>query len=134
MNGGAGLNLLLATIDDTVNRARDSGDGELAPLAAQLSNAFERIRAVTRTLHGSGDIDLTLANASIYLEAVGHAVLAWIWLEQMLAAHGKQGDFYEGKRQAGRFFFRWELPRIYPQLDLLESLDNTTLNMDPAWF
>ena len=44
------------------------------------------------------------------------------------------GDFYDGKRQAGRFFFRWELPRTGPQLDLLESLDTTTLDAQPAWF
>ena len=61
-------------------------------------------------------------------------VLAWVWLEQLLAADGRTGDFYDGKRQAGRFFFRWELPRTGPQLDLLESLDTTTLDAQPAWF
>jgi len=124
----------LGTLRATIERAQASDDAELAKLAQQLTAALTRIEAVTRTLHGAGDIGLTLANASAYLEAVGHAVLAWIWLEQMLAAHGKSGDFYDGKRQAGRFFFRWELPRIYPQLDLLESLDNTTIAMADAWF
>ena len=61
-------------------------------------------------------------------------VLAWIWLEQFLAAAGKDGDFYEGKRQAARYFFRFELPKTGPQFDLLASLDRTTLEMEDAWF
>jgi acetyl-CoA dehydrogenase-like protein len=60
--------------------------------------------------------------------------MAWIWLEQFLVADGLSGDFYDGKRQAARFFFRYELPRTAPQLDLLEQLDRTTLEMRDGWF
>ena len=77
---------------------------------------------------------VALADAAVYLE-VGRAtlVVAWLWLEQLLAADGKAGDFYDGKRAAGRYFFGWELPRTGPQLDLLDSLDTTLLDVDPAW-
>jgi hypothetical protein len=51
-----------------------------------------------------------------------------------LAATGQTGDFYDGKRQAARYFFRYELPKTAPQLDLLESLDRTTLEMRDPWF
>ena len=44
------------------------------------------------------------------------------------------GDFYDGKRQAARYFFRYELPKTAPQLDLLESLDRTPLEMRETWF
>lgn len=134
MQGGAGFELLVGTLRATGARARDTGDAELRRFGDALDAAVERIVGVTRTLHGSGDVGLALANASVYLEAVGHAVLAWIWLEQMLAAHGKSGDFYDGKRQAARYFMRWELPKIQPQLDLLQSLDTTTLEMADPWF
>ena len=77
---------------------------------------------------------VTLANSSLYLEAVGHVVVAWIWLQQMLAAHGRTGDFYDGKRAAARYFFRYELPRTGPQFVLLERLDRTTLDMRPDWY
>ncbi len=60
--------------------------------------------------------------------------IAWMWLEQFLAADGHAGDFYDGKRQAARYFFRYELPKTVPQLDLLESLDRTTLEMRDSWF
>ncbi len=133
MNGGAGLQALAGAMDATIARGRDTG-GELAELAGQLQESSERIAKTTAAVWSAGDIEVSLANASTYLEAVGHVVLAWIWLEQLLTADGKDGDFYEGKRQAGRYFFRVELPRTGPQLALLESLDTTSLDTQASWF
>ena len=93
-----------------------------------------RIGEAPAAVWSDGDPERALANASAYLEVVGHAVLAWIWLEQALAAAGKTGDFYDGKRQAARYFFHWELPKVEPQLDLLIRRDDTTLEMRDAWF
>jgi alkylation response protein AidB-like acyl-CoA dehydrogenase len=132
MHGGAGLQLLAATMGRTIAGATQAG-GELADLAAQLQESSERIATTTKAVWGAGDLEVSLANASVYLEAVGHVVLAWIWLEQLLAADGQSGDFYEGKRQAGRYFFRWELPRTTAQFALLETLDTTTLDTSPDW-
>ena len=132
MDGGSGLKLLGETVMATVARA--SGDGELAPYSEALAEAMGRIGAATATVWQDGDPERALANASTYLEAVGHAVMAWIWLEQALAAAGKTGGFYDGKRQAARYFFRWELPKIGPMLDLLVSKDDTTLAMQDRWF
>ncbi|MCP3787984.1 acyl-CoA dehydrogenase [Micromonospora sp. A3M-1-15] len=139
MRGGAGLELLLETIRATVTRAWKA-EGEAAELAGRLGAAVDRIAVVTRRLHGAGDPELALANASVYLEAVGHVVIAWMWLEQLLAVEalgdpdGPDADFLAGKRQAARYFFRYELPRTGPQFDLLESLDRTTLDTREAWF
>jgi alkylation response protein AidB-like acyl-CoA dehydrogenase len=132
MQGGAGLALLLRTLTATVDRAAAAG-GEAAELAAALRAVLDRLPTTTATLFSTGDVEVALANATVYLEAVGHVVLAWTWLEQLLACEGRTGDFYDGKRQAARYFFRWELPRTGPQLDLLESLDTTTLDTRPAW-
>ena len=128
--GGAGLALLAATIEATVARATSP---ELAPLGAQLQAVLDRVVEVTATLWGSGDVEVALANASVYLEVVGHLVVGWTWLEQALAAEGRTGDFYDGKRAAAQFFARYELPRTGPQLDLLASLDRTTLDVRDAW-
>jgi hypothetical protein len=128
MQGGAGLALLASTIGETVSRAGDH------PFAAQLTAAVDRVVEVTQTLWGTGDPALALANASVYLEAVGHVVVAWMWLEQLLACEGREGDFYDGKRAAAEYFFAWELPKTGPQLDLLASLNRTTLDMRDAWF
>jgi hypothetical protein len=129
MQGGAGLTLLAATIEATCARATD-----YPAYAAALRSTVARIVEVTQKVWGAGDVALSLANASVYLEAFGHAVIAWMWLEQTLAAHGKDGDFYEGKRRAAQYFFQWELPRTGPQLDLLASLDRTTLDMEDRFF
>jgi alkylation response protein AidB-like acyl-CoA dehydrogenase len=128
MRGGAGLELLLTTVRGTIARA----DG-YPEYAAALESALVRIEKTTTTLHAAGDPDVTLANASVYLEAVGHVVTAWIWLEQLLAVDARDGTdgggpFADGKRAAARYFFRFELPRTGPQFDLLDSLDTTTLD------
>jgi len=103
-------------------------------MAARLNVVVQRLVAVTAGMFAAGDLDAALANSAIYLEAFGHVVIAWIWLEQLLAAQGRTGDFFDGKRQAARYFFFYELPKTGPQLDLLESLDRTTLEMQPSWF
>ena len=43
-------------------------------------------------------------------------------------------DFYRGKLQACRYFFTGNCRRSQPQLDLLASIDTTTLDMQDAWF
>ncbi|CAG4909149.1 acyl-CoA dehydrogenase [Paraburkholderia gardini] len=134
LDDGAALRALVATIARTVTRASDCTDTEWQRAGETLNQKWSRIVTATQRLWSAGDPRVTLANASVYLEAFGHAVLAWIWLDQALVAHGKAGDFYDGKRAAARYFLRWELPKIDAQLDLLESLDTTTLDMKDAWF
>jgi alkylation response protein AidB-like acyl-CoA dehydrogenase len=129
MQGGAGLVLLAETIEATCARATT-----YPALAAALRGTVQRVVEVTQKVWGAGDVALSLANATPYLEAVGHTVIAWMWLEQLLAAEGKDGDFYEGKRRAAQYFFAWELPKTGPQLDLLASLDRTTLDMEDRYF
>jgi alkylation response protein AidB-like acyl-CoA dehydrogenase len=132
---GALMRAVAGEVAATVAAAR--AVGQLADYADALAAAWARIDTVTRQLYGASDLNITLANASLYLEAVGHAVLAWIWLEQALAAvrgTDRDADFYQGKLQACRYFYTWELPKIGPQLDLLGRLDTTTLDMRAEWF
>ena len=132
-DSGANLLALGAAMSATVAAGRDLG-GNPAEMADQLDSIWVRLTGVTAGMFSSGEIDAALANSVVYLEAFGHIVIAWIWLEQILAAEGRNGDFYDGKRQAARYFFRYELPKTAPQLDLLESLDRTTLEMRDSWF
>jgi alkylation response protein AidB-like acyl-CoA dehydrogenase len=133
LDDGAGLKALLAAIESTVAKA-SSLNAEAIGYAQALSQAAATLASATATLWAAGDRAVTLANSSIYLEAAGHIVIAWMWLEQWAAADGKTGSFYDGKRQAARYFFRYELPTVWPQFDLLASLDRTTLDTDPQWF
>lgn len=132
-SGGASLQALAARIEGTVARASELG-GEPADHATALAAAVARLGEVTTALAGLGDPARTLANATVYLEAAGHVVVAWMWLEQLVAVGHGEGDFYEGKRAAARYFFRWELPKVAAMLDLLDAGDTTTLDMQPGWF
>lgn len=141
IENGAAMQLLAQRIQVTLDRARSNGDTADAAHASALEAAFRRLAEVTRTLWSAGDPAVTLANASMYLEAFGHVVLAWIWLEQALVARAalvqagaQDADFYRGKLAAAQYFFAWELPKTAPQFDLLASLDRTTLDVQDAWF
>ncbi|MEV4274961.1 acyl-CoA dehydrogenase [Actinoplanes xinjiangensis] len=122
-HGGAGLTLLLDRIRATAARTPELG--------ASVTKAADRLAATTATLWA--DPSKALVNATAYLDAAGHLVIAWLWLEQLLAAEGREGDFYEGKRLAARYFVTHELPRIGPMLDLLDSGDTLLRDMDDAW-
>jgi butyryl-CoA dehydrogenase len=133
LDGGAALTELERTIRATTTRAREAG-GDAAGLAADLDAAVTRLVEVTHAVHAADtETAARLANASLYLEAAGHIVVAWIWLEQFLAAAGGEDDFLLGKRQTARYFFRYELPRTGPQLDLIAQTDRITVDTDPAW-
>ena len=133
MRDGAGLRALIDTITHTIRRAQSSRADTLSQWAMTLEQSVDRIAAVTARLWETGDAETALANASMYLEAVGHVVVAWIWLEQALAAHGKAGDFYDGKRAAANHFYIYELPKTTAQFDLLETLDSSLLQLSETW-
>ena len=145
MQDGALLKSFAAELEKTLAAVRAANNlpagAQLQAHAAALDATWQRIGQVTQALHGAGDMNRTLANASVYLEAMGHIVVAWIWLQQgvlaaqkLAAAGAVDADFYRGKLQACRYFFHWELPKVGVQLDLLASLDSTTLDMQDAWF
>ncbi|MBL1101503.1 acyl-CoA dehydrogenase [Streptomyces coffeae] len=126
VDSGAGLDLLVTTMREAVGRAPHG----LTPWAAQLSARIDRLVTVTRALWRDGDAERALANATLYLEAVGHIVIAWMWLEQAVVANGHSGTFYAGKHAAARYFFTYELPRVDAQLDLLAERDTQLLDLD----
>ena len=138
IDDGAALTALDDAIQAAIREAGASGRDDTRRHAQALAARWSRLREVTQTLWDAGDAMRTLANASVYLEAFGHLVLAWIWLQQALAAEAAAGGaddaFCHGKWQACRYFFVWELPTVDARLDLLASLDTTTLDMQDAWF
>lgn len=138
MQDGAAFKQLGRVIQQTIDAGLAASHADTKRCAALLADYVQRIGVVTGTLHNAGDLNKTLANATTYLEAFGHIVMAWIWLEQSLAAakniSAAQGDFYQGKFQACRYFYIYELPKVGAMIDLLSSLDTTTLEMQDNWF
>jgi len=138
MSDGAAFKLLGTRIESTLKQAAAASHPETCRWGEMLAQRVARIAEVTQKVWSPGDQALTLANATPYLEAFGHIVLAWIWLEQSLAATRSWSeadrDFLHGKWQACRYFFRYELPKVDAQLDLVAALDTTTLEMSNDWF
>jgi butyryl-CoA dehydrogenase len=130
MDEGAGLRLLYEVMRATIVKARDG----YLDFAEDLDEILSRVMHVTETLWADGDESKALANATIYLEIVGHLVVAWMWLEQLLIVGDQEGNFYEGKKASAQYFFTYELPRVQSQLDYLESMNSLLLEMDDSWF
>jgi alkylation response protein AidB-like acyl-CoA dehydrogenase len=133
MQGGAGLQLALASIGSDVESAR--GVPELATEADELAAACAQLAAVTRTLL-EAQIDLgpdrALAESTAYLDAFGTIVVAWRWLVAAERAQAlPQDDFTAGKLAACRYFFRHELPVATLTLARLAKLDDLIFNVRP---
>ncbi len=131
LDGGRALGLLVARIHATCARAEATGE-DGARLAARLSTATQDLVATTAAVGALGEPARMLADATAYLEAAGHVVVAWTWLDQWLAAYGKDASFYDGKRAAAMYFLDRELPRTAAMLAILREADGLTLDLDPA--
>ncbi len=125
MEEGRGLTLLAARIADTARRA--SAEPSLAAHAKALGEALARVGAATQAAWSTGDPQAALANAVPYMQAFGHTVLAWIWLD--VAHRSLQGDpaaaapATVGRLAAASYFFHYELPKIGAWLNVVETRD-----------
>jgi butyryl-CoA dehydrogenase len=86
MHGGAALKDLVARMSETIAAAKEHP--ELADYAASLAAAIGDVAATTRKLVEAmpKDPERALANATLYLDSLGHVVVAWRWLAQALTA------------------------------------------------
>jgi alkylation response protein AidB-like acyl-CoA dehydrogenase len=136
MDGGRGLMLLAHKVNGTIERALRVP--ALAEHANALAGALKALGNATKAAWASGNPEEALANATPYLQAFGHTVIAWIWLDVALCAQQKLRDTHDdamqGKLAAARYFFRYELPRIGAWLKVVETRDDTCRSMDEAWF
>ncbi|WP_286267471.1 acyl-CoA dehydrogenase [Thalassotalea atypica] len=143
MNNLKGYIATLTEVNKTIALA--SKYDELTPYAEQLKSAVSTLKHTTNTLltaMGEKNIDLVLANSVKYLEFFGHVTIAWIWLKQAMIAktalskaqHENEQHFYQGKLQAMKYFFKFELPKVEHWSKILSELDSTTHDMQDAWF
>ena len=133
MQDGAGLTLLAERINQTIDEGTEVREhrGLCEGLASKRCNGWS---TSPRPCGPQAISPPPSPTRPIYLEAAGHVVVAWMWLEQLIAASDHQGDFYDGKRAAAQYFYAYELPKVGPQFDLLASLDRTTVDAQASWF
>jgi len=133
MEQGRGLKALATRIDATVQRAIHVP--ELAGHANALSEALQAVGAATKAAWATGEPTQALANAVPYMQAFGHTVMAWIWLDVALTAHASpESPARTGRLSAMRFFFHYELPKIGAWLAVVSRRDLTCADMPEEAF
>lgn len=137
INDGLSVKLLDEKISETIKQALLID--KLQSHANKLDQAWKEILRVTKNLHSLEDLEVQLANAANYLEAFGHLVVGWLWLDQAITIHktietSSNSDFLNGKLAACDYFFGWEMPKISSWLAVLDPVETTPLNMPEQWF
>ena len=129
MEEGAGLQLLANRMQATLAGAGAQWQDE----ARQLAQALQQVGAATRAAWQGAEPAQALANAVPYLQAFGHTVIAWIWLDVAQSALG-DAPAQVGRRAAARYFFRYELPKIGAWLGVVSSRDPTCAELPEEAF
>ncbi|MFO1330986.1 MAG: acyl-CoA dehydrogenase [Rubrivivax sp.] len=115
MDGGAALRLLGARVARTQQAA--ARQPSLAAPARQLNQAWQALESATAAAWHGAAPEAALANATPYLQAFGHVVLAWLWLDlarvcaDPAASPSLTDAARAGKLAAMRYFYAYELPK-----------------------
>jgi alkylation response protein AidB-like acyl-CoA dehydrogenase len=128
MEEGAGLRALSQRIQATAARAAASGDDRLTRWSRELTLALDHVQQTTREAWSQGEPARVLANAVPYMQAFGHMVLAWTWLDVALSSR-MSTDADTGRMLACQYFFHYELPKIGPWLAVAARCDSTCADM-----
>ena len=127
MLGGSGLKLLAETVNATIQKAM--AHESLSAYANQLARALADVGATTKAAWANENADEALANAVPYMQAFGHMVLAWMWLDVACSVLDKDAALSDvqnvGRMNAARYFFHYELPKIGAWLGVVKSRDMT---------
>jgi butyryl-CoA dehydrogenase len=137
---GAALEALCARVLDTIERA--TRIDSLSMRGEELAAALRAVRAATDAAWATNAPEEALANATPYLQAFGHLVVAWLWLDIGVTAHTALGTRPEvaqdelllGKLQCMHYFYDYELPKTNAWLRVVESRNRVCADMREEWF
>ena len=141
LKGGKAVQFLVQEIRQTIAEAQNLS---LVHLSEQLEKALDRVQKVTGYLLtlASQNIEVFLADATLYLEFFGIVTIAWQWLKQDIQAQKglessvseSDQNFYQGKIATAHYFFEYELVKTISLSERLTSNDHTTIIMQTEWF
>jgi hypothetical protein len=130
-DGGSALALLGQRILDATARASRRND--LASEATAIAQAWQDVLDVVACLRQQPS-EKAIPNASAFLSAFGHVVVAWLWLDQALAAEAAEPNWRDGRLRTCRYFVSTELPKARQQLALVKSLDSQAVDFADVHF
>ena len=137
MEAGRGLQLLGERMART--QAQGLSRPEFAEYAHALDAAWHEVLAATQAAWAGGDAVKALANAVPYMQAFGHTVLAWMWLD--VACAGAPPTSAQavppaqlGREAAMRYFFNYELAKTPAWLGVVARQDLTCAQLPEEAF
>jgi butyryl-CoA dehydrogenase len=130
MEKGRGLQLLADRMLATATQAQAAW----GPESAALRDALKQIGQATQLAWDGAEPAQALANAVPYLQAFGHTVIAWIWLDVAHSQGDDNSPAAQGRKAACRFFYRYELPKIGAWLNVVRSRDSTCADLSEEAF
>ncbi len=137
MEAGRGLQLLGERMART--QALAQSRPEFSEFAHALDAAWQEVLAATQAAWADGDAVKALANAVPYMQAFGHTVLAWMWLDVACAGAPPASaqavpPAQQGREAAMRYFFNYELPKIPAWLGVVARQDLTCAQLPEEAF
>jgi butyryl-CoA dehydrogenase len=123
MEGGKAWQLLMQKMTTTSRRAAQYAD--LASYADDLDKAVSAVDGATTAAWSTANPNEALANAVPYMQAFGHMVIAWIWLDVAINRIADKAS----NTSAMKYFYHYELPKIMPWLNVVASRDLTCANI-----
>lgn len=126
MADGKAFKILSARILATINASKN-------PHKKALKKALALMSKTLKTLLDEQDLNLQLANSSVFLECFGHLVVAWLWLSQTNSLT-EDDAFAKGKRAACDHYFTMELPKINHFCEVLMAKDDLNVKAREEWF
>lgn len=132
LDGGRGFGILCARLRDT--EAVAASDPVLGPLAEQLGALRQQFEADVAGLLAEGDVPAVLAHATTFLQAFGHLVLGWLWLDMTAAARRTGHPQADARLWTCRHFFDCELPLAYAWLAPLRQRSRVTSDVPDDLF
>ena len=143
VENGQAYHLFMEAISETITACRDHED--LRDRGRQLEEALGELDQVTQHLTSgmpAQNPELSLADATLYLDFFSIVTIAWQWLLQALTAtralagqpSRSQTNFYQGKLYTFAYFFSYELPKIKGLATRLREDNPVTVNMTSEYF
>ena len=97
----------------------------LAEYASDLDKAVIAVGDATQAAWSTANPNEALANAVPYMQAFGHVVIAWIWLDLAINNIATKAI----NTTATTYFYHYELPKIAAWLKVVANRDLTCANM-----
>jgi len=137
MENGKGLELLSSEIIKSISHANK--DDDLKIYAGMLREKIDLTQKVLKKLMPlalKGDYERFLADASVFMEFFSLIIISWSWLDIGITAKNQleRNNFdhklLNGKMEAMKYFFLYELPKTTGLAEVLMNLSDVTIKKE----